>query len=116
MNYMNQGGPLIWLVLVLGILGLVAAVRYVLQQNRRDQSLAVGASIASATVAALATVTGFQLSVGGLEQVAADDRWIYLWGLKESLNNVVLALVFGVLVALLLTVGSYRRTSPGEAR
>ena len=108
MNYLNQGGPLIWLVLILGILGLLAAVRYAMQQNRRDESLAIGATITSAIVAALATVTGFQLSVGGLKQVAADDRWIYLWGLKESLNNMVVALVFGVLVALLLTVGSYR--------
>ena len=109
MNYLNQGGPLIWLVLILGLLGLVAAVRYAMNARRRDGSLAIGATVTSTIVALLATVTGFQLSVGGLRQVAADDRWIYLWGLRESLNNVVIALVLGVLVALLLTAGSYRR-------
>lgn len=112
MNYMNQGGPLIWLVVLLGLVALVAAIRYAMASQRRDGALAIGGSTASAIVALLATVTGFQLSVGGLKQVSADDRWIYLWGLKESLNNLVVALVLGVLVALLLTVGNYRR-APG---
>lgn len=111
MNYLMQGGPLIWLVLILGAVALVPALKYATAQRERDASMAVGGAVAAAIVALLATVIGFQKSVGGLREVAADDRWIYLWGLKESLNNVVIALMFAFLVAVLLMVGSYRRAS-----
>ncbi len=111
MNLLMQAGPLVWLVLVLGVVALVAAIRYAKERNERDSSMAISATIASALVAILATVTGFQKSVGGLRDVAADDRWIYLWGLKESLNNIVVAGIFAFLVTLLLMVGSYRRAA-----
>lgn len=111
MNYLTEAGPLVWLVLLLGVVGLVGAVKFALDQAGKQRSLAIGAAAASTAVAVLATVTGFQRSVGGLRDVAADKRWIYLVGLQEGLNNVVVALVFVVLVSLLLTVGAYRQAS-----
>lgn len=108
MNYLSESGPLVWLVLLLGIVGLVAALRYALQRIGKHRSLAMGAAAACGAVAVLATVTGFQRSISGLRDVAADERWIYLVGLQESLNNVVVALVFVVLISLLLTAGAYR--------
>ncbi len=85
LEYLDAAGPLIWAV------------------------LALGAATVSVIAALLATVLGFQLSVGGLRQVAAEDRWIYLVGLSEGLNNVVIALVLVGLASLLLTIGAYRR-------
>lgn len=111
MTYLTHSGPLIWLVLILGVLALVWAVRYALGQRQRDASQAISAAIGSAIVALVATVTGFQNSVGGLREVTADDRWIYLWGLKESLNNMVVTLVFAFLVTVLLMYGFWRRAS-----
>ncbi len=109
MNYLTEAGPLVWLVLLLGAVGLVYALRYALDRAARQRSLAVGAAAAATIVAILATVIGFQKSVGGLGDVAADKRWIYLVGLQESLNNIVVALVFLLLISLLLTAGAYRR-------
>ncbi len=109
MNYLSQSGPLIWVVVAFGAVGLLFAIRYAIDQRRQLASTAVGATVAAAIVASIATVAGFQRSVAGLREVAADDRWIYLFGLKESLNNLVIALVFGCLVTLLLTAGSYRQ-------
>lgn len=109
MNYLMQSGPLVWLVLVVGVIALIWAVRFAVKQRQRDARMAVAASTGSAIVALLATVAGFQKSVGGLRDIAADDRWIYLWGLKESLNNLVLALVIAFVVTVLLMVGNYRQ-------
>ena len=111
MSYLMQSGPLVWLVLIVGVLGLVWAVRFALRQHGRDASMAIAASIGAGIVALLSTVAGFQRSVGGLREVAADDRWIYLWGLKESLNSVVIALIMAFLVTILLMIGTYRRST-----
>ena len=111
MNYLTESGPLVWLVQLLGVVGLVGALQYALTRAGKQRALALGAAAAATAVALLATVTGFQRSVGGLRDVAADNRWIYLIGLQESLNNLVLALIFVVLISLLLTAGAYRRES-----
>ena len=113
-NYLNEAGPLIWAVIALGVVALAAAIVYGLQRQRRHASLALGASVISIITGLLATVVGFQKSVGGLGQVAAENRWIYLVGLQESLNNLVVALVFAWLVSLLLMFGAWRE-SPGAA-
>ena len=111
MNYLMESGPLVWVVLLLGVVGLVSALQYAMTQAGKQRALALGAAAASTAVAVLATVTGFQMSVGGLRDLAADKRWIYLIGLQESLNNLVVALIFVVLISLLLTAGAYRRES-----
>ncbi len=111
MNYLNDAGPLIWLVLILGLLALVAAVRFVTRRQPGQATMALGSTVASVIVALLATVVGFQKSVGGLREVAADDRWIYLFGLQESLNNLVVAGVFAFIVTVLLTIGRSRQTA-----
>ena len=66
MSYLSQSGPLVWLVLAFGIVALVAAARYVTRRSQRDSSLALGATVTCGIVALLATVAGFQKSVGGL--------------------------------------------------
>lgn len=109
MGYLTEAGPLVWAVVLLGAVGLVAALRYLQTGQRRLAAAALGAILTALVVAGLATITGFQKSVGGLAQVAAEKRWIYLVGLSESLNNLVVALIFAVLAGLLLTWGAWRR-------
>jgi hypothetical protein len=110
-NYLTASGPLIWLVILLGVLAVGAAALFARGRKTGHRQLALGATAASVIVALLATIVGFQKSVGGLREVAADDRWIYLWGLSESLNNMVVALVFAMLASVVLMVGSYRDSS-----
>lgn len=38
----------------------------------------------------------------------ANCRWLYLLGVDEALNNLVVAMVFALLVCGLLTLGAYR--------
>lgn len=114
MSFLTAGGPLIWLVLILGAIALVAAGR-AFAQGGRQVPLAIGAAVATLTMALLNTVLGFQKSVSGLGQVAADKRWIYLVELEESLNNMVVALLVALLVSLLLAAGAYRRGGLGAA-
>ena len=109
MGYLNEAGPLIWLVLVAGIVALVMAALYAANRQRRQASAALAATAGTVIVALIATVTGFQRAVGPLGQVAAEERWIYLIGLQESLNNVVVALVLAFLVTVLLAIGTWRR-------
>lgn len=114
-HYLSEAGPLVWAVLLLGAAGLVAAGRYLQSPGRRQAATALGFTLTALIVAGLATVTGFQRSVGGLGQVAAEKRWIYQVGLSESLNNLVVALVLAVLVGMLLTVGVWRQAGSRAA-
>lgn len=114
-NYLMQSGPPVWLVLALGIVALIAALRYAMNGQVKQRQLALAGGVATVIVGVLGTVVGLQKSIGGLRQVAAEDRWIYLFGLKESLNNLVIALLFAVIVSLVLMVANYRQASLREA-
>lgn len=43
-----------------------------------------------------------------LPNMAADKRWIYLMGFRESLNGMIVALVFAVLVGIVVSIGGLR--------
>lgn len=108
-DYLNAAGPLAWPIVGLCLVALFAAARYALEPSGRQAWLALGATAAAMIAAVLGTVVGFQKSVAGLGQAAAEKSWLVLFGLEESLNSVVLALVAAGLVTVILTVGAWRR-------
>lgn len=115
-TYLAAAGPLVWPVLVLALATVALSAQY-LRSGRLDlvpAALGVGAS--TVLLALLSVVVGFQLSVGGLGGVAADSRWIYLLGVSEALNALVLALAACALSALLLSAGGFRSLRSAAVR
>ena len=114
-DYLNASGPLVWPILALCLVALFAAVRYALTRGDRLAALARGATGAAIIMAVLNLIIGFQKSVAGLGEAAAEKSWLVLFGLEESLNGVVLALVVAFLVSLILTWGAWQRRDTAAA-
>ena len=108
MDFIREAGFGIWLVLLFGGVSFAASLRYALAPRRELLPLIVGFAIATLLAGALGTVTGIQLSAEHIGEVEASKRWIFLLGLRESLNNAVAALVLASVDALLATAGAYR--------
>lgn len=112
-QFLNDAGPPVWPVLVLTLAALAASILHLRSRRAGHRSLAVGLVGAALAGGLLGTVLGFQRAVTPLGEVAAESRWIFLLGLGESLNNLVVALAGALLVSLALGIGSLER--PGRA-
>jgi hypothetical protein len=112
----DAGVPVVIPTLFFGLVAIVLAARYARRPSRPLLEIVIGSSIATMLMGFLGFVLGIQASARTIGQVAADERWIFLIGVKESLNNVVAALVMVLIVSLLATAGRYRSASTGSAR
>lgn len=115
-NIFEQGGWGMYPTLLLGTLTASIAFKYAARPDQpRSRAL-----WPSATATLLSGLLGFLTGMIRTFQVAyhtpPDERFgITLSGLSESLWNVVLAFVLGVVVSVLLTVGELRRRPAGFA-
>ena len=105
--YREAGWP-IHFVLLLGAISLWLAVRYARAPRRENFPLIVGFTVATVLVGVLGTVLGVQISANAIAEVQAPERWIFLIGLKESLNNMVAALMIAAIDTMLVTAGAHR--------
>jgi len=106
--YLAAAGPLVWPVLVLALATVVLSAQYLRSGRLAFVPAALGVGACTVLLALLSVVVGYQLSVGALVGVEPDSRWIYLLGIAESLNALVLALAACALSALLLSAGGFR--------
>ncbi|HEX8953099.1 MAG TPA: hypothetical protein VF945_14690 [Polyangia bacterium] len=108
MDLIREAGFPVWLVLALGSYALVQAVRWRLRAAEAGEL--VGAVAATLLAGVLATAWGAQLAFNGLRQLPdpAQQGWIAWVGIKEALYNLDLACGFGLVAALVATVGRRR--------
>lgn len=104
----HDGGWGMYPTLVFGVLMIGAAIPYALKPDRRFVPLQVSLGIMTLVVGSLGFVTGLIKSLGAIHQVPESDRFIWLIGLGESLNNVALALMLVALAATVISVGALR--------
>ena len=105
----HEGGWPMFPILILGILLIIAAARYAMQPEARQ--LLVVRSLGKVTLGfgVLGSVLGMIHCLGAMGQVPTDKVLMFaLLGLGESINNLALALVLGVLAGLFTTVGALR--------
>jgi hypothetical protein len=91
-----------------------AAIPYALKPDRRFVPLQVSLGIMTLVAGSLGFVTGLIKSLGAIHQVPEGQRFIWLIGLGESLNNVALALALVVLAAAVISVGALRVSFGGS--
>jgi hypothetical protein len=113
-NYIQDAGWGFWPVAFFGIVGLVVAVRNVMAPTRERLPLIVGLVVATLLLGMLGTVTGLQASARYLEVNDATPR-IFLLGMRESLNNMALALILSLLQVFVGAYGGYRRARQASA-
>jgi hypothetical protein len=108
LEFIRDAGYGIYPTLLFATGALAAAIRYAAAPRRDILTLATGTTVLTLLGGALGTVVGMQTSAAALPAVAPDERWIFFLGLRESLNNLVAALVAATLVTLIVTFGAAR--------
>lgn len=107
-EFIREAGWGIYPVLLFGGVSLAVSLRYAIAPRRELLPLVIGFAVATVIAGLLGAVTGIQTTVRYVGEVAASERWLFLVGLRESLNNVVAALCIATIDALLATAGAYR--------
>ena len=106
-NWVHEAGWGIWPVFFFGIFGLVVSTRHALSPTRERLALVVGLALATVLMGLLGTVTGVQASAAGYI-VAPAPLHLFLVGLRESLNNLVAALLLASMQILIATYGTHK--------
>lgn len=109
LEFIRDAGYGIFPVLVFGAVALVVSIRYTVRPERRFLPLIIGFAIATLIAGTIGTITGMQTTFDYLAQSHSANPVILLEGLKESLNNIVAACLIVTLVAIVTTIGAYRR-------
>ena len=105
-NFIREAGVPIYLVLAFGLAALGAAIHYRRHLKREHLEIVKGLSIATIVTGVLGTVLGVQKSAEAIGGVETSMKWIFLYGLRESLNNLVAALALVCVVVLIVTSGA----------
>jgi hypothetical protein len=120
LEFIREAGWGIFPVLIFGAVSLAAAVQYVRTHDRYWLALLCALAVLTLLAGALGTATGLQASARYIGDVALDEKWIFLVGLRESLNNATAALVIVTVDALLVCIALARAIgsppTPVEAR
>jgi len=102
------GGWGMYPTLIFGSLLVLAAVKYAMNPERRFVPLLVSLGLMTVVMGALGSVTGMIRCLLAMEQVKPDDRWIWMLGLGEALNDVGLALALVGMAMIATTIGAFR--------
>lgn len=103
--FFREAGWGIWPVFFFGVFGVVVALRNAVSPTRERFALIVGLAIATTLMGILGAVTGVQASASGYVDFDPPMR-LFVVGVRESLNNLVAALLFATLHTLIGTYGS----------
>lgn len=104
----REGGWPMYPIVALGGAALLLALRYALYPQRSLRSLVLGVLAASVVMGVLGTALGVQASARAIGDVPDGQRWIFLIGLKESLNCLAAALTLALPTVLAIGAGSHR--------
>jgi hypothetical protein len=109
MEFLREAGFCVYPLLACGVLSARWAALYA--RGREPEQRLRWLALMGLTLAfgALGTVTGLQASVVYI--TTTPDKWLFLVGLRESLNNGALALGF-VILDLVLLLAVPRRAQP----
>ena len=99
-------------MVIFGLAAVGCAAMYARHLEARWHGVGLGMGAMTVFAGILGSVKGMQRSAEAIGGVAADERWIFLLGVKESLQNMVVAMVLLSVAVLLLTVGAWRNHAP----
>ena len=106
---LHEAGWPVYPILFFGFTSLLFAWRYARKPRREVLGIVIALGVACLIMGCLGTVAGVMLSISGVEKVPPQDRWIFLIGLRESLNCVGFALFLALADAVLICAGLLRR-------
>ena len=109
LDALHEAGWPIYPVLFFGFTSLLFAFRYARTPKREVLAVVVAFGLGCVIMGCLGTVLGVIHTVSNVEKMPPADRWIFIVGLRESLNNMGAALFIAVFDVVLVCVGLVRR-------
>ena len=109
-EFIREAGFGVFPTLAFGLAALFVGVRQLRDPERARVPVAGWLIALTVAAGALGAVTGLQASVSFIEQTS--DKWLFLIGLRESLNNLVVAFILSILTMLCLLGGQLRLGAP----
>jgi hypothetical protein len=104
----RNGGFGMYPTSVFGVMLIAACICYAMSPERRFVPIQVALGMVTLASGGLGFVTGLIKSTMALGGVSPDQRWIWVLGMGEALNNLALALALVVVGALAASIGALR--------
>ena len=115
-HYLRAGGYSTWIVIVLGLVLLIAAVRFLITASPRRLAFLRAMSIAYALMIIGGTATNFTAVFYGVVRMHPDGTPVdldnLLWGFGEALTPVGMGFSLLGLIWLLIAIGVRRAHDP----
>ncbi len=108
-DFILAAGFGIFPVMAFGVAAIIVAVRHVLHQRAGSDVTVKWLMALTGASGLLGTVTGVQMSARHIHEIP--EKWIFLLGLDESLNNMVAALILIAIAMLAMLVAHVRNGS-----
>jgi hypothetical protein len=110
----REAGWGIYPVMIFGLAAIACAAMYARRLEARWHGVGLGMAAMTVFAGILGSVKGMQRSAEFIGGVAADERWVFLLGVRESLQNMVAAMILVSVAVLLLTGGAWRNSPPSS--
>jgi len=104
----RDGGVGMIPTLIFGVVLVALSLRYAARPEQRQVPLLISMGLLTNFAGALGFVSGVITTMKAVAQVPAEEHWIAMVGLGESLNNMALAFALCVLATLCVVVGAWR--------
>lgn len=111
-DFIKMAGWGIYPVFIFGFSAVFVAVRHLMQQKKSQIVTAKWLMALTGMAGVLGTVTGLQMSSRHIHEIP--EKWIFLIGLDESLNNMVAAGVLIVIAMLVMLFAHVRGSGDAE--
>ncbi|MBS2028439.1 MAG: hypothetical protein JST54_11080 [Deltaproteobacteria bacterium] len=104
----RDGGFGMFPTLIFGLVLVALSVRYAAKPEQRQVPLLISMGLLTNFAGALGFVMGVITTMKAVGQVPAEEHWIAMLGVGESLNNMALAFALCVMATLCVVIGAWR--------
>jgi hypothetical protein len=107
-DFVREAGWPIFPTLAFGVAALSVAIKLIEKPTEQLASLARNLSVITLILGVFGTIIGLQYTVRAVEGVTPELRWIFVVGLRETLNNLDAALLLLFPTMLCYTAGMFK--------
>jgi hypothetical protein len=108
MDIIREAGWPIYPVLLLGTLAVLTSLGHPREPRREKVPLCIGLIAATVLMGLWGTALGIEPTVRGMRDLPPEQKWMFFEGLRETLNNLDVSLLFAIVATLLSAFGSQR--------